>query len=45
MDYAYGTRWSVQVGMNKIIIISIVMYVLNQSRIIGEWAFLQSQIN
>ena len=35
MKHPYRTRWSGQGCMNKLIIISIVMYILKQSEIIG----------
>ena len=39
MDHAYRTRWSGQGGKNKLFLISLVIYVLKQSRIIGGGLF------
>ena len=43
MDDAYRTRWSCQGCINKLIVISIVIYVLKQSGIGGQ-AFLEFEI-
>ena len=39
MDHAYRTRWSGQGGKNKLFLISLVIYVIKQSRIIGGGHF------
>ena len=43
MNQAYRTTWSVQGCINKLIVISIVIYVLKQSGIGGQ-AFLEFEI-